>query len=273
MKSTSSKKWIDLYRQNPEHAWEIFLQLYNQLIMAVIRKLVQEHDDVMELYTHTVEKLREKDCKKLTSYFSKPRKYSFETWIAVVVRNCALDWFRKEEGRQRLLKCIKALPPLDQWIFRYICWQRHSYEVTYELLRTKHGFNLSFEEMCSHCDQINETLHQKTRYRIQEGWQAILAPFPLEAAEPSQQTLTSPEEELILKDSERMLKEALHTLSHEQQLIVQLHFYRGLTLEEIARILNMKNLWRVHRKLKKALKSLKKKLTENGIGPSDLEIS
>ena len=254
MKTPSGKAWIDLYRQEPEPTWQTFLQQYNRLIMAVIRKLVHDHDDVMELYSHTVEKLKENDCKKLTTYFSKPRKYNFETWIAVVVRNCCMDWFRKEEGRKRLLKCIEDLPPLDQWIFRYLYWHRYSYQVTYELLKSKHGFKISFEEMCSHVDQINETLHHRTGWRILEGWQAILPPLPLESAEKAKEEVTipdfstehapSPEEQLIRSDSEQILQKVLETLSPEQQLIIQLHFYRGLTLKEIARILKMKNLWR-----------------------------
>ena len=127
MKLNSKKSWIDLYRKDSEQAWQFFTNHYNQLMMGVIHKLVNDSDEVMELYTYSVEKLREEDCAKLTKYFEKYRPYYFETWIAVVTRNCCLDWFLKEKGRKRLLKCIKALPELDQHIFRYIYWYKYSF--------------------------------------------------------------------------------------------------------------------------------------------------
>ena len=119
MKDSSSKSWIDLYRENPIKAWDALLQRHHQLIMAVIKKLVESHDDVMDLYTYTLENLKNDECKKLTTYFQQTRKCNFESWIAVVVRNCCMDWFRKEKGRKRLLKSIKVLPSIDQWIFLY----------------------------------------------------------------------------------------------------------------------------------------------------------
>ena len=41
-------------------------------------------------------------------------------------------------------------------------------------------------------------------------------------------------------------------------------------IDQIARLLKMKNLWRVRRKLQKALKLIRKKLKEKGIELSDI---
>ena len=278
MTTASSKDWVEQYGQTPDQAWEAFLQHHNRLIMAVIRKLVHDDDDVMDLYAYTVEKLRDNDCKKLTAYFSKPRNYTFETWIAVVVRNGCLDWFRKGKGRKRLLKCIEALAPLEQWIFRYVYWHRYSYEMTYQMLKSKHGFSLKFSELANHLNKISHTLREAARIKVAEDLKFILVDFSEEQAEElghdeaSGKEVSSPEDLLIQNDSTQILQQALISLSTEEQLLIQLHFYRNLSLNEIARILKMKNLWRVRRKLQKALKALKNKLQEKGIGPSDLEI-
>ncbi len=101
------------------------------------------------------------------------------------------------------------------------------------------------------------------------------APFSMDGPDnldkPSSQD-TSPEEYLINKNTSQMIEEVLHSLPTQKQLIIQLHLYRNLTLGEIARVLKMKNIWRVHRKLTKALKLLKKKFREKGITQSDLSI-
>ena len=104
MKSESKKLWINLYKKNKEKGWETFLKQYNQLILSLIRKHVNDYDEAMEVYTFVLEHLKEQNCQKLTAYFQKKRKYNFDAWIVVVSRNCMFDWFRKEKGRKRLLK-------------------------------------------------------------------------------------------------------------------------------------------------------------------------
>ncbi len=120
MKTESKKSWMDLYLQNKDEGWKTFLEQHNRLIMTVINEHVQDHDEAMEIYTFLLDKLKVNNCKKLTSYYAKFLNYNFETWIAVVVRNCCIDWIRKEKGRKRLLKAIAEFPCVDQWIFRYI---------------------------------------------------------------------------------------------------------------------------------------------------------
>ena len=282
MKPVSGKTWIELYKRNPEDAWVTFLRDYHALLMAVIDKMTYDPDERMELYTYATEKLKQEHCKRLTGYFSKPRKYNFETWIAVVVRNCCLDWLRKEKGRQRLAKCIDSLTSIEQTIFRYIYWNGYSYETVYELIKSRHGFRQSFAEMRRLVDHIAETLQKSTGRRTVEGRNRSLIPLPLDSTEIDKIVYTnphhtlqednSPEEQVIHNDSAQFLKQAIDSLPSEQKLIIQLYFYRGLTLQEITRILKQKNLWRVHRKLRKAIKALHKKLKAHGIGPSDLEI-
>ena len=86
-----------------------------------------------------------------------------------------------------------------------------------------------------------------------------------------QSELPNPEQKLITQNTEQILNEILNSLSAQQQLIIRLYYMKGLTLAETARVLKMKNLWQVQRKLKKALKYLRSKLKEKGIGPDDLD--
>ncbi len=276
MNIAPEKAWIEFYIKDSEKAWHFFINHYNQLMMGVIHKLVNDYDEALDLYTYSVEKLREEDCAKLTKYFEKYPPYNFETWIAVVTRNCCLDWFRKEKGRKRLLKCIKALPELDQHIFRYIYWHKYSYDTTFDLLKSKHNFEDNYDDMLSIIDKIEDTLKHNTRWKLPHEWQSVLPPLSLEDIETGKEKINnsdfSPEELLMQKDPIQILKKILNNLSSEEQLIIQLHYYRDYTLNEIARILKMKNLWRVRRKLQKALKTLKKNLQEKGIDPNDLEL-
>lgn len=279
MDSTQPHPWIDSYRKDPDSAWEMFISRYNKLVMAVIHKLVDDYDEAMDLYVYTLEKVKERDCKRLTDYSVKPRSYGFDTWIAVVARNCCMDWFRKEKGRKRLLKCIENMPEIDQWTFRYTYWHKYSYDTTFLLLKSKHGFEGSFEELLSIVAQIENSLQRGTHWKFQQNWHSILPARSIESYESGQKTEENPgtgekdptTHHLIREDTLRYMEEYFGSLSPEEQMIIHLHYYRDRSLREVARIMKLGSVWKVHRILHKALQKLKKNLLKKGIGPSDLD--
>ncbi len=67
------------------------------------------------------------------------------------------------------------------------------------------------------------------------------------------------EEKVIKKDFEERLKRAVAQLPEREKLVIQLVFYEGLSLKEVARVLNC-SVSRVAQIKAKALKSLKEKL-------------
>ena len=166
MDSDPKDSWMKLNQKDSEKAWEAFTQKYIELIFNVIHKFCQDHDDVMDIYAFALENLKEKDCKRLTSYFQKKRNCNFEAWITVIVRNICFDWFRKEKGRKRLSESIKSLPPFDQRIFEYVFKDRYSHSEVFELLKSKHNFNSSFEELCQRIENINNSLTAKTKWNL-----------------------------------------------------------------------------------------------------------
>ena len=278
METESKKSWIKIYEQDKDKAWETFLEQFNRLILAYIRKHVQEYDEAMEVYTFVLEKMKEKDCQRLTSYFQAKRQYNFEAWVVVVSRNCMFDWFRANRGRKRLLKCIESLPEIDQLIFRYIHQQRYTYSDAYEILKSKNGFDLSFEEMYSRSEEIFDSLQQKTRWRLLNEWQSVLPSLPLESLEnpaskifPKKTGEKTPEEDLSKAEVSKTINDTLQKLSIQDRLIVDLHLYQGLTLKEIAGILKEKKEWKVRRKFYKALQIVKDSLKEKGIKAADLD--
>ncbi len=265
--------WNQAFRNDPEKAWSNFVQDSNRQIMAVIAKLVRDHDDQMELYTYVLEQFKKDKYKNIMAYFEQPRNYEFETWIVVVTRNCCFDWFRNK-GRSRLFECIKKLPAIEQTIFQCIYQKGYSTELTFQLLKTQHRFEGHYGEMLIRLDKIHDTLNSETRFKLFENRQTLLPLLSFDDVDEldhSDRNKPNAEQQLIHQETKGILNEILNTLPHQEKLIIRLHVLKGMTLEQTARILKMKSIWQVHRKLKKALKALKVKLKERGIGPSDLE--
>jgi RNA polymerase sigma factor (sigma-70 family) len=282
MKPTSDKWLFNSFQKSREKGWDTFLEQHSDLIMAVIQKYGHDHDEVMEIYTFVLERLKENDCKRITSYYDKKREYTLKSWIVVVVRNCLFDWYRKEKGRKRLLKYVESLPEIDQWTFKYVIQKRYSYSDAYELLKTNHGCNLSIEELISRAEEINDNLQTTTRWRLLKEWQSQLPQLPLDSFEdgtskekiknPSEEKGYAPESDLIKNDLFNIIIDSLNTLTSEERIIVELHVFRNLTLKEIAKILKEKKVWKVGKIFNKALQTLKDSLRNKGIDPSDMDI-
>jgi len=276
MISKVKKSWIDIYRENPLQAWENFLESYDELIKRVIQKLVSDYDEIMDLYTTSLEKLKANDYQKLTAYFDKKRNYNFATWIAVVVRNCCMDWFRKNKGRTHLPLCIEEFSPLDKLIFRYIYQKGYSIQETFELVNSQQGNKLSTEELCSRINKIKQTLQQKTRWKLENEWKRFLPTLSTDNSEKGgihdlpDQNDPDPEENFFQNHTQKVLQKIFKTLPPKQQLIIDLYYFKGMTLEKITHLLKMKNIWQVHRKLHQALNFLQEKLQEEDIDLSDI---
>jgi RNA polymerase sigma factor (sigma-70 family) len=270
MKSKGQKKWHNLFSTNPQRAWELFLQEYNRAILAVVKRYVYDHDDQMEMFTHVLEQLRKDDFTRITSFFTESRPYDFDGWLLTVSRNCCIDWLRRKKG-DLPSKYIRAMPEIDQCILNLIYRDGYSYEETYEVLKSSYGFKKSYEEMIVRLDDLIDSLQRNTRLKL---FEKRIMHLPLLSLDQSSSNPQNPqqEKEIIKNETRDILAKILQTLPDQERLIIELHMVRGMTLKETARVLKIKNIWRLHRKMRRILGCLKERLIESGVGPSDLDI-
>src|SRR5213079_224369 len=126
-------------------AWDLFLDQYRRLIFKAIRHYAQDYDDVMDVFAHVCEALRDADLKRLRSYFDRPSHSArFSTWLVTVVRHLTVDWFRHRDGRRRLSTVAGELPPLRRRIFEFLFISKRSHVESYELIRAGEAPTLSF---------------------------------------------------------------------------------------------------------------------------------
>ncbi len=49
MNIVPEKTWFEFYSKDSEKAWQFFINHYNQLMMGVIHKLVNDYDEALDL--------------------------------------------------------------------------------------------------------------------------------------------------------------------------------------------------------------------------------
>ena len=127
-------------------AWDLFIERYRRLILATVRRLIDDHDDVMDVFASICAALSSGDFARLKRYSeSSSRRASVATWLVAVVRNLTIDWLRRRDGRQRS-GIPQGLSPLQREIYAAICLGGSSHVEAYEELRSRGALVLSFPE-------------------------------------------------------------------------------------------------------------------------------
>ena len=101
--TASAEPTLDRLRAGDlDGAWSIFVDRYRRLIFAQIRRATTEPDEVMDIFAHVCERLRENDLARLKTFaFAPAPRASFATWLVAVLHNLIVDWFRARDGRSR----------------------------------------------------------------------------------------------------------------------------------------------------------------------------
>jgi len=241
-------------------AWDLFDRRYRRLIVATIRRLVPDEDDVMDVFSTVCHALSADDCARLRRYSAQDgRGASVATWTIVVVRNLAVEWLRRESGRRRV--GIPAhLTPLQQAIYRALCVDGCSPTEAYEVIHARGSIALTFAEFLretratlaiARCPKDGR-LRGTARTRLSES---TAAPEfdPAERAELATR-----------------IADVLATQPADVRLAVELFVVERLSADDVARVVDWPNAKSVYNRVYRALNALRAALVREGIGPGDL---
>jgi RNA polymerase sigma factor (sigma-70 family) len=244
---------------DPHEAWTRFLDEYSGLIFQVSRHLESDLDRASDCFQFVCQKLSEDRFRRLLS-FKPDGPATFSTWLRAVVRNLCLDWRRKEFGRKRRFRSIQRLSVFDQELFGCVYEQRMSTQDAFVSLGSKFP-DVTPARIAESSGRIEASLTPKQRWAL--GVQAARrTPAKSEILEEDLARLEirddqpDPEAKALLAERRTKLGCALKKLSKRDRLVVQLRFEQELTLEQIAKLLDLGNAQRADRQIKEILARL-----------------
>ena len=168
----------------------------------------------------------------------------FSTWLAVVVKNVALDHMRSRDGRFRPFRVIDAMDEPDRLIFEYYHHQGRSLEEVRSLLAERHGIRLTESDADARVARVSALLTPSQRWRLLARIHEKRGPLPLDAvdgeapgagqvvAEAGEQD--DPERPLLKQAAARALDDAFRSMEPPQRLALTLRFRDGLAVKEVA---------------------------------------
>ena len=241
-------------------AWDLFADRYRRLMLATIRRLVPDRDDVMDVFSTVCQALSTNDFARLKRYSERSaRPATVATWLVTVVRNLTVDWLRQRDGRRRLT-VPAALSPLQQEIYAAVCIGGHSHVEAYELIRTRSGSPMSFHEFLQEVRALARAAPCPQSAPVRR---AVADPPAIEMALPA----LDPAE---TEEAARRLAEALALQPADVRLAVELFVVDRLSAAEVARVVGWPGPKTVYNRVYRALATLRTRLERQGIGPGDL---
>jgi RNA polymerase sigma factor (sigma-70 family) len=263
--SLESTRFLErLASPDPQEAWNQFLTDYSPLIRQVILAFEEDFDLAGDCFLFVCEKLCQEKFRRLRRF--KPEGSArFSTWLRVVVRNLYMDWHRKEFGRQQIFQTIRRLIPLDQEVFHAVYHQKLSKEDCYSHLLGRHrGVTLNLIE--ESLNRIQKALSSRQLWLLQTRRPKFES---LENRAVDQQEVSSrqiadprpdPETLASMNQQQTALERALGGLEAGQRLLLKLRFEQEITLQAIARLMNLKDAQTADRRIREILETLRKQL-------------
>jgi RNA polymerase sigma factor (sigma-70 family) len=244
-----------------QSAWCAFLDRYSSLIYHVVRSFDRDPDRSGNCFLFICEQLSAHDFRRLRK-FDLAGRARFSTWLCAVVRNLCLDWHRKEHGRQRVFGSVARRSTMDQLLFELVFRRGLSAEEAREEL-SRRGVELSFAALEEKICDIRRCLSSRQLWLLSSG-KAMLdsiegeedGTYSVELADPS----PDPESLLALRDTHRHVSAALASLTDSDRLLIRLRYQEGLTLQQVARLVGLKDAQTADRRLRDIIDHLRQAL-------------
>ncbi len=240
--------------------WDLFEQRYRRLILATIRRLLHDHNDVMDVFATVCAALTADNFARLRRYSTSSRSgAAVSTWLVIVVRNLVIDWLRKVEGRRRPT-IPSGLSDLHREMYTALCLGGLSRVEAFEQVRTRSGLAMSFPDFLREV-RVMRQLHPcpETLPARRPEQVSMLPEFAVPVADPAE----------VMEMASR-LAATLATQPADVRLAVQLFVVDELSAAEVASIVGWANAKAVYNRVHRALEAMRAALEREGIGRDDL---
>lgn len=245
-----------------ESAWCAFLDRYSAIIYHVVRTFDRDPDRSANCFLFICEQLSVGDFRRLRK-FDLLGRASFSTWLCAVVRNLCLDWHRKQNGRHRVFGSIARRSATDQLLCELVFRRGLTAEEAREEL-SRRGVELSFTAVEKRIDELRRCLTSRQLWLLSSGKLRTLdsievggeGTYVTEPIDPA----PDPEALAALRETHQQVSSALASLSDSDRLLIRLRYQEGLTLQQVAKLVGLKDAQTADRRLRDIVDHLRKSL-------------
>ncbi|MFQ5571956.1 MAG: sigma factor [Rhodothermales bacterium] len=252
---------IELFKTDPEAAYLELLERYTPALLRMIRHLMQDADEVMEVYTKICERLCANEYQALRR-FRTGRELT--PWLSVVVANACRDRFRRKKASSVPNSVLSQLDEREKLVFKYYYQEHLPHEDIAEILSRRHRVPYAALDVVHAIAKINDLLTTRKRWFLLAALRANRPFFSIEDLKESgfqpsvEDDIDAFEEGALHQARIDSLNDALERLDPEDRLLVMLRFEHNRTAPQIAKIMHYNNHRYVYTRLRTVVKQLRR---------------
>jgi len=282
MPESDDRTLIDALAAGGPVAWQSFLGACSETVWRVVNLFADTYDDRMDLFLFVCTKLHDDDMRRLRAFqFRAESPCRFSSWLAVVVKNLALDHLRAREGRFRPFRKVDAMDEIDRLIFDYSLRDGKPLEEVRHLLEARHGIGVGEVELADRAARVEAALSANQRWRLMARISARREHLSLDPvsgtaglqpdeAIPLADARGDPERALRSREAGRALRSAMEAIPPRERLAVTLRYRDGMNARQAAMVLNVTPA-EAERLAREGVRKIRESLGRAGMAQLDFE--
>lgn len=256
-------------------AWEMFVERYAGLILAMARRYLRSHDpdDIRTVFANVLESLQR------SRFQTYEGRAALSTWLTLVARSEVMDHLRRKFGRDLKMKALQRLTAEERTLFRLYHIEGIPMSEVVARLETN-GDKWSDDRFVAALHHIERRLGDRWLKRLAYDLHAqsigAASGRMLEYLDHVRDEFAqlagalSPEYYVMEREARRtvdVLRARIESLSPRDRRLLELRFERGWTAERIATELGMNGQRSVYRAIERVVSKLRHYLKKDGIPP------
>lgn len=266
-----------LRESDPEQAWATFLQDHVDTVYRSVGRACSDDETARDVAAEVLTRLHDgwPDTVRRYEQQGRGKRCRFDTWLAVVVRNLAIDVLRSWHGRRMLPRSVSRRPRWHQSLYRLVYWEGRSVAEAYEVLVTGEEFEGSLAEVADTIHDLHATLPASSRLPLPR---VVSLEVPAAAGDEEGTTMelpdtTAPDAESgqVADDARTRLSGIMSRLDPNERLLLRMYFLEGVGAAELVQVVGVRSRSQVYTKVHGLLDRLRKALRDEGLDIGDLE--
>jgi len=231
-------------------------------IETVCKRHFSAENDQNECYLYVIDSLKADNFKRLRAFKGKSK---LNTYLYSLINSLVIDFRRKQYGRRRIPAGVSKLGKWAETVYRFVCWQKFSFDDAYDFLRIDGLYTASYNQFIKEIEPIKKVPCRENPafHSIDETRESALMNINDEGANPLEFLIQKLDRERRIK-ALKVIRETTAKLSQNDQLLVRLVYGSDQSVPAAAKVIGLATST-ARKRLKRLLTKYRERLLAEGI--------
>ena len=206
-------------------------------IETVCKRCFSAENDQNECYVYVIDSLKADNFKRLRAFKGKSK---LNTYLYSLINALVIDFRRKQFGRRRIPAGVAKLGKWAETVYRFVCWQKFSFDDAYDFLRIDDLYSGSYIQFIKEIEPIKKApCRENPAFQsIDETPESTLKNINADGSNPLEFLIQKLDREMRVK-AIKVIRETTVELSEDDQLLIRLVYGSDQSVAAAARVIGL----------------------------------